>query len=134
MSRIVVPSLFDRLFADFEGAVAASPKPVFQPSVDVVEFEDRFEVVADLPGFAESEIEVRVEEGQLSVRGERSEEVAPEGGRLLRRERRGGAFARRFALGRDADVDNISASFRNGVLRVSVPKGSWAQPRVIPVH
>jgi HSP20 family protein len=126
-----VPSLFDRFFDE-----ALSPAPVarpFRPALDLIEYPDRYEVVADLPGVDQKEVEVEFIEGVLHVRGERTGDTLSDEARAFRRERAAGKFARSIGFRDDIDVDGIDASFRDGVLRVNVPKGERNRPRQIPV-
>ena len=124
-------TLFDRIFADFDQAFAPRTQAA-RPALDLVEFEDRIELQADLPGLSEKDIDVQFEDGALTIRGERSL-AAPEGGRVLRRERSVTHFARSFVLGDEVDVDGIQATMRDGVLRITLPKNERARPRQIPV-
>lgn len=130
MSLHTAPTLFDRFFADPDPSL---PPRAARPAVDLVAFEDRIELVADLPGLSEKDIDVQFEDGTLTVRGERDLGV-PEGGRLLRRERGGASFLRSFALSEDVDVDGIQATMKDGVLRITLPKSERARPRQIPIH
>jgi HSP20 family protein len=126
-----VPSLFDRFFDE-----AFAPAPVarlFRPVLDLIEHPDRYEVVADLPGVGQEKVEVEFIEGVLHIRGERAADVLPDEARALRRERASGKFARSVGFRDDIDVDGIDASFRDGVLRVNVPKSERSRPRQIPV-
>jgi HSP20 family protein len=125
------PSLFDRFFEE-----ALSPAPVarpFRPALDLIEYPDRYEVVADLPGVDQKEVEVELIEGVLHVRGERARDALSDEARAYRRERTTGKFARSIAFRDDIDVDGIDASFHDGVLRVNVPKSEKNKPRQIPV-
>jgi len=125
------PSLFDRFFEE-----ALSPAPVarpFRPALDLIEYPDRYEVVADLPGVDQKEVEVEFIEGVLHLRGERARDVLSDEARTYRRERTVGKFARSIAFRDDIDVDGIDASFHDGVLRVNVPKSEKNKPRQIPV-
>jgi len=132
MTLHTAPNLFDRLFAEFDPALS-SRVAVKRPAVDLVAYEDRIELLADLPGLSEKDIEVHYEDGVLTIRGKRDLAV-PEGGRILRRERSGVDFARSFALGEDVDVDQIVAVMKDGILRVTIPKSERARPRQIPIH
>ncbi len=125
------PSLFDRFFDE-----ALSPAPVarpFRPALDLIEYPDRYEVVADLPGVDQKEVEVEFIEGVLHVRGERTGDTLSDEARAFRRERAAGKFARSIGFRDDIEVDGIDASFRDGVLRVNVPKSERNKPRQIPV-
>ena len=126
-----VPSLFDRFVDE-----ALSPAPVarpFRPALDLIEYPDRYEVVADLPGVDQKEVEVEFIEGVLHVRGERSGETLSDDARAYRRERVMGNFKRSIGFRDDIDVDGIDASFHDGVLRVKVPKSEKNKPRQTPV-
>jgi len=114
-------------------ADAAAAAAQWQPQVDVREEADRFVIRADLPGIDPQDIEVQMDKGILSIRGERKADVAAEGAHYTRVERRNGSFNRRFALPDSADADGIVASGRNGVLEVSIPKKPETTPRRIRV-
>jgi HSP20 family protein len=131
MALSSAPTLFDRFFADFDTAFAprAAAAP---PAVDVVAYEDRVELLADLPGLSRDDIELQYDDGMLTIRAERALEV-PEDGRVVRRERSARTFSRSFALGEDVDVDRIQASMKDGVLRITLPKSERARPRQIEV-
>ena len=126
-----VPSVFDRFFDE-----AFAPAPVarpFRPALDLIEYPDRYEVVADLPGVDQKAVEVEFIEGVLHVRGERAPGSLADDARAYRRERATGKFGRSIAFRDDIEVDGIDASFHDGVLRVSIPKSERNKPRQIPV-
>jgi HSP20 family protein len=125
MTLVTATHPLDRFFA--EGARAQAVRP----AVDLVEYEDRIELLADLPGLSERDIEVQYEDGTLSLRGERKAPATE--GRVLRQERTATRYARSFALGEEVDVDRIEAAMRDGVLRITLPKSERARPRHIPV-
>ncbi len=101
------------------------------PPVDIKEEQDRFVLLADIPGVDPKEIEITMENGVLSIRGERRIE---DDGTFKRVERPRGTFYRRFSLPDTADPDRISARGRNGVLEIVIPKAQKAQPRRITVE
>lgn len=103
------------------------------PALNVWEDDDTFTVEAELPGFKNEDVDISVMGGTLTVKGERKPE-APAGGVWHRRERAFGSFSRIVELGRDVDADKVEASFRNGVLTVSLPKAAAAKPRRIEVR
>jgi HSP20 family protein len=106
----------------------------FLPEVDIEEREDAFLLRADLPGVSEKEIEVKVEDGVLHLSGRREEtQEETKSGRTLR-ERRTGAFKRSFRLGPTVDAERISASYKNGVLTLVLPKREETKPRAIRVE
>jgi HSP20 family protein len=127
-----LPTLFDRFFADLEAPVRR-PEAAFQPALDLVERPDRYELTLDLPGTPRESVDVEFDEGALAIRGERAAEATPEDGRVHWRERRAGRFERRVAFRDEVAVDAITATYRDGVLRVVVPKSERARPRQIPV-
>ena len=99
------------------------PTGQFAPRVDFQDRGDRYEVHVDVPGADESEVEVRVENKMLIVRGSRSstlEESEP--GSYVRRERYSGRFERRLALPRDADASSLRTEYEEGVLRITLQK------------
>ncbi len=103
------------------------------PNVDVKEEKDRFVLYADLPGIDPDDIEVSMDKGILTIKGERTSETSAETERFSRIERRYGSFHRRFALPDSADADGIEARGRNGVLEIVIPKRPEAAPRRIQV-
>lgn len=104
------------------------------PRVDIKEDTGRFVILADLPGVDPKDIEVHMEKGILSIKGERRAEKKEEKERFVRVERSYGAFHRRFALPDSADADGIRASNRHGVLEISIPKRPESTARRIEVQ
>ena len=105
----------------------------WMPRVDVKEEGDRFVLYADLPGIDPDDIEVSMDRGMLTIRGERTSESSNETERFSRIERRYGSFHRRFALPDSADPEGISATGSHGVLRIVIPKKPESTPRRIQV-
>ena len=103
------------------------------PAVDIKEEDDRYLLHADIPGVKPEDIEITMENGQLSIRGERKREEKEEKEGYRRVERQHGVFARRFALPEDADAEAISAHGEHGVLEVVIPKRAEAKPKRIEV-
>jgi HSP20 family protein len=105
----------------------------FRPDVDVVEHADEVVVTADLPGVDEEHVRVELENGVLSVDADPA--FQPETGwRLLHEEYRVGGYHREFQLTDRVDPTRISASMRDGVLEVHLPKQAAHRPRTIPVR
>ena len=132
----------DRLFEDFRPAGWRLPFPrpsAFEvawpraerwpvvPAMDMTEKEKAYEVTAELPGMAESDVEVKLSNGNLSIRGEKREEKEEKDKERHVSERSYGAFHRLFRLPDDVDADGIEAEFRNGVLKVTLPKSPGAR-------
>jgi HSP20 family protein len=97
------------------------------PAVDIVEKDNAFEVVADVPGFDEKNIEVKVARGTLTIKGAKQEEQEEKRKGYYVNERRSGSFERSFRLPEGVDADRIEANFKKGVLTVTLPKKPEAQ-------
>jgi len=106
----------------------------WMPAVDIKEEGERFVICADVPGVDPKNIDVTMENGMLTIKGERKLETKEEGDNGYRRvERLHGSFYRRFSLPDTADADKISAKGKNGVLEVVIPKKEAVQPKRITV-
>ena len=103
------------------------------PAVDVEEQTSCFVITADIPGVAPEDIEITMENGILTIKGERKDERNVEQQGFRRVERVSGAFYRRFSLPDSADPEKISAHGKNGVLEITIPKGEKAQLKRISV-
>jgi HSP20 family protein len=116
-----------------DGAASAEAQ-AWSPRVDISEEASRFVILADLPGVDLADIEIQMDKGTLSLKGERKATAPGEGATSTRSERLHGRFDRRFALPDSADADGISAIGRNGVLEISIPKRPEAAPRRIVIN
>lgn len=97
------------------------------PAVDVIEKEDTYEVTAELPGMDEKNIEVKLEDGGLRIKGEKQEQKEEKKKGYYLHERQFGTFERYFSIPESVDIDKIEASFKKGVLTVTLPKRPEAQ-------
>ena len=124
----------DRLFDDsfFRRPSPARPRVAALP-VDVLEQDGKLIVKASLPGFDKDDIDVRVDDGVLSIKAEHSEERDGSDERVYRRERRYGAVARRLALPSVADGADVEAELKDGVLTVSIPVPEANVPKQIEI-
>jgi HSP20 family protein len=130
------PSLwrdFDELFKEAVTAAAEAPEATLTPAADVVETEKAVEIHLDLPGVVPEQIDVKLEGNQLTITAERKVEKAVEQRGYLRRERPQGAFTRSFTLPTTLDGTKPEASYRHGVLTVTLPKKEEVQPRSLKV-
>ena len=118
---------FTRSFFNEEGENGITPR------VDVQEDAEQIKVEAELPGLTKDDIEVRLVDNRLTIKGEKKEELERKEGDFTIRERRFGSFHREFALPATADASKIDAGFTNGVLAVTIPKKEEAKPRQIEV-
>ncbi len=106
----------------------------FAPDCDIIESEEEYKILLDLPGLAKKEIGISLKNNVLTIKGER-EITAAEGEEFKRQERKRGAFARSFALPENVNTAEINAHFRNGVLTVSMPKSDKLKDTTsIPVN
>ena len=101
----------------------------WSPAVDVKETDNSFVLTADIPGLTKKDIKVNVANGKLSISGERTYETDQENDNYHYRERRFGTFDRSFKLPDTVDEEKISASFKNGILNVALPKNANILPK-----
>ena len=106
----------------------------FMPRVDIVEDKDTLSIQFELPGMKKEEIKVVVEDGTVTVSGERNQDVKEEGTNYIRTERSYGAFSRSFTLPDNIDNENISADYKDGLLHVMMQKTEQAKPKEIAVE
>lgn len=106
----------------------------WSPAVDISENTDNFLIHADLPGVKSEDIEVTTENGMLTIKGQRDSDKEETRDNYRRIERFSGSFLRRFTLPETADMDNIRAATRDGVLELTIPKKPETQPRRIEVN
>jgi HSP20 family protein len=111
-----------------------APAPRWAPAVDVTESSDAYRIDVEVPGLKPEDIEVTVDQGMLTVQGERRSEEETRDRQYHRIERRYGAFRRSITLPSHVDAEHIEASYDNGVLRLTVPKTEAAQPKRIQVQ
>ncbi len=104
------------------------------PAVDIFEKGDDLVIRAELPGVNRDDIDVRVENGVLVLRGERKHAEKVEEKNAFRMERVYGSFARSFSLPTTVDASRISANLKDGVLEVVLPKAEEAKPRKVAIH
>jgi HSP20 family protein len=123
----------NRLFDSAFGRPGARAAFDFVPVVDIEETPEQFVLRVDLPGVAQKEVKVHVMGDTLTIRGERKQECSGKDGNWLRCERTYGTFERAFTLGAPVRADQVKASFRDGVLEVSVPKAEEARLREVEV-
>jgi HSP20 family protein len=133
----------DRLFDDFGGGFWRFPfrRSVFDlepfwrrepswetaPAMDIAETEKAYEITAELPGMSESDVEVVASNGGLTIKGEKKEEKEEKKKDYYLSERRYGSFERRMQIPEEVDADKIEATFKKGVLTVTLPKKPEAQ-------
>ena len=124
-------SYSDKLFADSGNDYSLMSN--WRPAVDIKEEKDRFLIVADIPGVDPKDIEITMENGVLTVKGERHLDAEDSNENYKRVERMNGTFYRRFSLPDTADGERIEATGSNGVLEITIPKHEKVLPRRIEV-
>ena len=131
-------TLQDEVNRLFDSTYQANPNrstlTAWAPSVDIYETENELVVKADLPDLTEKDIDVCVENNMLTIRGERKFDQTVKEDNFLRVERSYGAFSRSFSLPSTVDTEKIQASYKNGVLRVELPKRAESKPRQVKVN
>ena len=105
----------------------------WNPAVDIKEDQNKYVILADIPGVAPDDIDVTMENGILTIKGERKTENTEEKENYKRVERTYGSFYRRFSLPDDANADSINAVSKNGVLEISLDKTETTKPKKINV-
>lgn len=135
---MLVPSVFQDNFVDsFFDDVFRFPFDTVQKTkvpgmnVDVQEFDDRFQMDIELPGYSKEEIQADLKNGYLTISANHSEEneEKDEEGKYIRRERYAGQCQRSFFVGKEVTEEEIKANFRDGILKLIVPKKE-AKPKV----
>ena len=111
----------------------AQDKPVFTPATDIYETKDDIEVIADMPGVTEKNINITLENDVLTITGSQTEKH-PEAHELLHCGYGNGIFRRSFTLTEKINRDAIKAVIKNGVLKISLPKAEETKPKQIAVE
>ena len=123
----------NRLAREMDSLFGGSTNDLWSPPVDVEETADELVLTAELPGMKHEDIDIELEDGVLTIQGEKKEEQKDEGTQGLLYERRWGSFTRKFTLPRAVDANNINASYENGILTIHVPKAEEAKGRKIEI-
>jgi len=116
---------FDTDTEPFEGA--------WTPAIDVVESKNDYQIKADLPGLTKDKVDVSINDDVLTIKGEKKDEKETTEDGVVRKERSYGSFTRSFQLPQNVDAKSIKASYKNGVLELTVPKTEESKPKQIQV-
>lgn len=125
--------IFDETIGKDVGGQQDIPMYNWQPSVDTYATDKNIVIKADLPGVDKDKVSIDVKERILSIRGERAEEKEVKDEHFYRREISTGTFYRAFSLPADIDPDKIKASYKDGVLKVEIPKLEEEAPKKISI-
>jgi HSP20 family protein len=128
---------FDRLFEDFWGRwphwPLLAPEREWSPALDVSETKDKMLVKVELPGVDPKDIDLSVEGDLLTIKGERKQEKEEKEEDFHRIERFYGAFSRTLRLPASAEYDKVSASYKDGILKLTIPKKEEAKAKKIQI-
>lgn len=127
-----INDLFDDSFAR-ERTLSSATAVVWLPPVDILESKDGYLIRAELPGMKKEDFNLKVNDGTLTLSGERKAEPLTDGVAYHRAERVHGKFSRSFYLPQSVKQDDIKANYRDGILEVHVPKAEEAKPRQIAI-
>ena len=126
----VFDQLFETNFPEFVRSVGVKPySGTAYPKVNVYEYDEKVGIVAESPGLDKKKLSVEVEDGVLTISGEKHAIKEEDGAKVLRRELKASSFKRNFELGDNLDGENIKATFKNGILNIDVPKVVPEQPK-----
>ena len=126
----IFDQLFETNFPEFVRSVGVKPyQGSAYPKVNVYEYDDKVGIVAEIPGLNKKQLNVDVEDGVLTISGDKHSTFEEDGAKVIRRELKQSSFKRSFELGELLDGDNIAANFKDGVLSVSIPKMEPEKPK-----
>ena len=125
--------LFKEAFSPMHGETEVSTRS-WAPPVDIYETEDAIVLKAELPGMDPKDVEVRVEDNTLYLKGERNFEKDVKEQNYHRVERSYGTFTRTFSLPNSVDADKVAANYKDGVLTLTMPKKEEAKPKTIKIE
>jgi HSP20 family protein len=128
-----IDQLFDSFFPTRSSDQDESSSAVWAPRVDLAESENAYHIHVDLPGMTRDDLKINYQDGQLTISGQRREELSEEKGEYVRVERTFGNFYRSFKLPKTVNADDITATYENGVLEIEVPKAEETKPRQIEI-
>ena len=126
--------MFDQIvatqFPDITKSVGVKPyQGSAYPKVNVYEYEDRIGIIAEIPGLKKKQLNIEVEDGVLTISGDKHGILDDKGATVLRRELKASSFKRSFELGELLDTDSINASFDDGILSISIDKTEPEKPK-----
>lgn len=136
--QVDVENLVDHLFRDGKKSCSSQKQECsvadWTPRVSVFESETNYQMIIELPGLDPNDVSVEMFEGRLEISGERKISDLPEGVNSIRDERLQGTFRRVFEFSKSVEPEGITADFKNGLLKIELPKSAKAMPRKIDIH
>ena len=124
----IFDQLMSKQFPNFQEEVGVSFNQGAYPKVNVYEYDDKIGIVAEIPGLDKKNVSVDVEDGVLTISGDKHG-LEDDGGKCITRELKQSSFKRSFNLGEHLDGDSVSAKFKDGMLSISVPKKEPEKPK-----
>ena len=124
----IFDQLIDKTFPTFKEETGVSFNKGAYPKVNVYEYDDKIGIVAEIPGLDKKNVSVEVEEQILTISGDKHG-FDSDGGKCITRELKQSSFKRSFNLGEHLDGDDVSASFKDGMLSISIPKKEPEKPK-----
>ena len=124
----IFDELMNKQFPTFQEEVGVSFNKGAYPKVNVYEYDDKIGIVAEIPGLDKKNVTVDVEDGVLTISGDKHG-FDTDGGKCITRELKQSSFKRSFNLGEHLDGDDVSASFKDGMLSISIPKKEPEKPK-----
>jgi HSP20 family protein len=125
--------LFGRIAPRSDGGQEALTVADWVPSVDIAEDDKEYVIKAEIPEVDKKDVKVTVQEGVLTIQGERKQEKEENNKRYHRVERTYGTFVRSFLLPEDTDEDKLQAEFKDGMLLIHLPKSEKAKPKAVEI-
>ena len=129
----IFDQMMSKQFPTFQEEVGVSFNKGSYPKVNVYEYDDKIGIIAEIPGLDKKNVSVEVEEDVLTISGDKHG-VEDEGAKCITRELKHSSFKRSFNLGDHLDGDNVSATFKDGMLSISIPKKEPELPKVTKVN
>ena len=126
--------VFDRFLEDTAVHSFLREGKMFVPAFDITEGEKEYTVIAELPGMDEKDLNVTFTDGILTVKGEKKQESEDKGETYHRIERRYGSFQRSFRIPDHIQADKIEATYKDGVLKLTIPKSEESEPKKIEIN
>jgi HSP20 family protein len=126
----VFDQIIEDSFPDVVKTVGVKPfSGTAYPKVNVYDYDDKIGIVAEIPGLDKKQLSVEVEDGVLTISGDKHSMFKEDEARVIRRELKHSSFKRSFQLGEELNGDEVSANFKDGILSVSVPKIEPEKPK-----
>ena len=125
---------FDKFFSEFSQPRTASETTDWVPTLDVTENEKEFHVRVEVPGIDKKDIDITVADGLLTIKGEKEKDFEEKDAQFHRVESVYGSFHRTLRRGDTVEAEKIDASYKDGILKITIPKAEENEPKKIEVH